>query len=311
LIDKQVGGFIFVDKPLGISSFDVVRIIKKQLQPNKIGHGGTLDPLASGVLPIALNEGTKIIDYVFNANKTYEFILQFGYTTSTQDLEGEPIEYNDYFPSKDEIKRVIPRFIGNIMQKPPKYSAIKINGQRSYLRARNNEDFEVPARKINISNLSMLNYDQELRQVKFSAKVGKGTYIRSLAEDIARAASSAGHVIFLRRTQLMGVDVDPSLTLGNKKILLISEKQLYNVKEYLGEALVNIEDMLDDISAYLLNSSQTKDLFNGKLSSLNSGDTLKNGLLKAMYNGKLIALLEYQDGNFSFLRVFNTNRHLI
>lgn len=292
---SEINGWLFVDKPIGVTSFFVVKTIKKQLKVHKIGHGGTLDPLASGVLPIALNEATKTVDHVLNADKVYEFTIQFGCSTDTLDSEGKIILTNDFMPAEKDINDVLKNFLGEINQTPPKFSAIKINGQRAYDLARKGIEFEIKKRKVKIFSLNMVHFEIELMRASFVAKVSKGTYIRALAYDIATELGALGYIFYLRRKAIS----------VSKEVALIGD--IYNISNYINTSLLKIEDLLDDIPAYLVDNYQVKELLNGNLSSLDTNIVFNDGVFKALYNGMLVALLRYKDGKFSFLRVFNQN----
>jgi tRNA pseudouridine55 synthase len=302
----MLSGFLFIDKPLNLTSSQVVGIVKKQLKglTNKVGHGGTLDPLATGVLPIALGEATKIVDYVLNANKTYDFSITFGSTTDSLDAEGIVIATTENIPTKDDILRALPKFIGKIMQKPPIFSAIKVDGKRAYDLARQNRDLDVENiididikfREIEIFELELLDFVSNIATLR--AKVSKGTYIRTLAQDIALQVNSLGFVSYLRR-----VKIDTAIE-NKKEIVLISADLLYNIKECLNTALISLEDMLDDILAYNLNIKQVQLLLNGNISLLQVDNSLIKGVYKAMYNNKVIALLNFNN-TWSIIRVFN------
>ena len=300
---NEINGWLFVDKPAGYSSNQILTIIKKELHPTKIGHGGTLDPLAEGVLPICFGEATKTVDYVLNANKSYIFTIKFGIKTASDDMEGEIIETNDFVPSRDAIEAIIPKFIGEITQIPSKFSAIKINGQRSYDLARAGIDFEMKSRQIKVFQLNLLDYNMQEGVAKFYCKVSKGTYIRTLALDIARGLNAIGVVCYLRRD---------SIEL-NKEFILISLNNVYNIKKYLDDKKVflSIEDMLDDISAYPLTMHQVLELFNGNTKNLMCVDKNHN-IVKATYENKVIALLQSNEkSGFDILRVFNTYKKLL
>jgi tRNA pseudouridine55 synthase len=293
-------GWLFVDKPVGISSFAVVFQLKKYLQlpkSHKIGHGGTLDPLACGVLPIALGEGTKLVDYVMNSPKIYEFTIQFGAKTTTMDMEGDIVETTEYFPSKEDLNKVLKDFTGEISQKPPIYSAIKINGVRAYALARKGENVDIPNRVINIYSLELKDFNENTKQATLIAKVSKGTYIRSLAEDIAISVGSLGHVVYLRRLEIC----------IHKEKLLLSLNKLYNEEYTIDNYLISIEDMLEDISAYSLNKKQYREVSNGNLSDLQG---YPEGIFKTLFNGKVVALLENKNNKLSFRRVFNNNQNI-
>ena len=198
IINNGINGWIIVDKQIGITSRQVVNKISKSLNIKKVGHGGTLDPLATGVLPIAIGEATKVISFIQNKNKKYSFIIKWGESTETDDLEGKILEKSELRPTKEEIKKILNNFIGNVSQKPPIYSAIKINGQRSYHLARKKIKIEHKYRKVQIYELVLKNIIN-VDSAEFEVKCGKGTYVRSLARDIAEKLNTKGHVISLRR----------------------------------------------------------------------------------------------------------------
>ncbi len=299
---NNINGWIFVDKPKNFTSQDVLNVLKKIFSPTKIGHGGTLDPLAQGILPVCFGEATKTLDYVLNANKTYEFSISFGIETTTDDLEGEIINKNDFMPSQEILINSLRLFRGNIEQVPSKFSAIKINGKKSYDLARKGIEFDMPKRFVNIISLELLDYNFLQKTATFKANVSKGTYIRTLAKDIAKSVGAFGVVSYLKRTK---IDI-------NKEIILISLNNLYNMEYYLSNKKIfwSIEDMLDDISAYQLTKLQALHLLNGNVGSLDFPN-ITSGVLKAMYQDKIIALLNYQDSEFKILRVFNMYKELI
>ncbi len=197
---KQIiDGWLVVDKPLGVTSCEVGRILKRTFHPQKIGHIGTLDPLASGVLVFVFGEATKLIPYLPKLKKRYVFHVTFGEQRTTDDAEGEIVTTSNVIPTISEIENVLAQFVGKISQVPPKFSAIQQDGKRSYDRARKGEDFELPARSVDVHSLSCLKQVDE-KTYAFEVSCGSGTYVRSLARDIAIATGTVGYVSFLRRT---------------------------------------------------------------------------------------------------------------
>src|SRR3954452_24128166 len=200
-------GWIILDKPVGLGSTQAVSAVKRLLREagepkTKVGHGGTLDPLASGVLPIALGEATKVAGRMLDATKGYEFTIGFGEETDTLDGEGQVIATSDVRPTIEQIEAVLPRFTGEIEQVPPAYSALKIVGKAAYARVRAGEKVELKARTVTIHSLTARHRELDgPQEITLSATVSKGTYIRSLARDIARALNTVGHVAMLRRTR--------------------------------------------------------------------------------------------------------------
>ncbi|WP_309601390.1 tRNA pseudouridine(55) synthase TruB, partial [Sphingomonas sp.] len=199
-----MNGWIILDKPLGLGSTNAVSAVKRALREagepkTKVGHGGTLDPLATGVLPIALGEATKLAGRMLDATKAYDFTIAFGEQTDTLDLEGQVIATSDVRPTLAEVEAILPRFTGKIEQIPPAYSALKVDGERAYDLARKGVDVELKTRSVTVLELALLSAETD--SATLSATVSKGTYIRSLARDIALALGTVGHVTMLRRTK--------------------------------------------------------------------------------------------------------------
>ncbi|MHC9235872.1 tRNA pseudouridine(55) synthase TruB [Pseudooceanicola sp. 502str34] len=195
---RDISGWLVVDKPAGLTSSAVVNKVKWALNANKAGHAGTLDPEATGVLAIALGEATKTVPYVTDALKAYEFTVRFGAATNTDDAEGEVIATSDLRPTEEEIKAALPRFLGDIEQVPPKFSAVKIDGQRAYKLARDGEEVELDARPLYVDSLLLLDVPDADHAV-LEMVCGKGGYVRSIARDLGAALGCHGHVATLRR----------------------------------------------------------------------------------------------------------------
>ena len=193
---EDVNGWLIVDKPRGMGSTDVVNMTRRMFKAKKNGHAGTLDPFATGVLPVAFGEATKLLPLVTDGRKEYEFVLQWGAETNTGDSEGEIVSRCEKVPSREDILAVLPQFIGEITQVPPAFSAIKINGQRAYDLARKGEDVAVPERKVEIYTLELL---EELPgcQARFRVVCSKGTYVRALGRDLARKLGTFGYLCIL------------------------------------------------------------------------------------------------------------------
>jgi tRNA pseudouridine55 synthase len=191
-------GWVNLYKPLHITSADAVFQVKRLIHPTKIGHAGTLDPLATGVLPLALGEGTKCVNLLMDAKKTYEFSVTFGQRRSTDDAEGEVVTTSEHIPSEAQIRGILPLFTGEIMQTPPIYSALKIAGKRAYDMARAGEEVVMQARPVTIHSLELMGVDAP-STAHFRAVVSKGTYIRSLGRDIAQSLGSEGYISRLHR----------------------------------------------------------------------------------------------------------------
>ncbi|HSQ98193.1 MAG TPA: tRNA pseudouridine(55) synthase TruB [Rickettsiales bacterium] len=197
-MQDELNGWLNIDKPLGYSSAKVVAIIKRLLKVKKVGHGGTLDPLATGVLPICINKATKTTEKIMSFEKEYLFDITFGEARTTCDAEGEIIETNNKIPTEKEILNILSKFIGNIMQTPPIFSAIKVDGKRAYDLARNGKDVELKAREVKVYKLEFLGFKSK-NTAQFKVKCGKGFYVRSLAIDLSRALDTVGYISYLRR----------------------------------------------------------------------------------------------------------------
>lgn len=284
-------GWINLNKPLGMSSAGAVNKVKWLLRPSKIGHAGTLDPLATGVLPLALGEGTKCINLLMNAKKIYEFTLTFGERRTTDDAEGDVMATSSHIPSAAEIEAVLPRFLGRTEQVPPIYSAIKINGERAYALARAGEAVEMKSRPVDIHMLELLGATG--REAYFRAKVGKGNYIRSLGRDIAQAAGSEAYISRLHRAAV-GPFTDAEA---------ISLDFLENL-DHKAPPILPLGTALDDIPALALNGQQLNRLRHGQ-SVLLDNPVPPAELLAALYEGELVALTRTDGRTLFTVRLLN------
>src|ERR1700712_5520765 len=208
---RAVSGWIILDKPYGMSSTQAVGKVRWLYGAEKAGHAGTLDPLATGLLPIALGEATKTVPFVQGGGKRYRFDVAWGAATSTDDLEGEVVATSDVRPGEAAIRALLPRFTGTILQRPPVFSAIKVNGERAYDLARAGEVVELAERPVTIDALELVAHTPE--RSSFVMACEKGTYVRSLARDLAEALGTRGHVTLLRRTEVAGLAEAQSITL--------------------------------------------------------------------------------------------------
>lgn len=308
-MNKQLNGFINIDKSLGITSNDVVFKVKKMLYPifgkAKIGHTGTLDPMASGILPIALGEATKTVFFQMDDKKTYEFSIRFGSETSTDDAEGEIIKTVNHIPTKEDILSVIPSFLGEIEQIPPMYSAIKINGERAYKLAREGKSFEIKPRKNFIHLLELIEQINET-EFKFKVIADKGFYVRSIARDIARALKSAGHVGSLRRIANGPFNLSNAITLDKLKEILQNMEQSLDVRKFDSDILLPVSFGLNDILALDISMEQNEKLRNGQWIKPFNGMNLKSGsFYQVISNSKLSAVIKFEDGFLKTVRVFN------
>lgn len=246
--------WIVIDKALGVTSNDVLRDLKRLLNVKKMGHAGTLDPLASGVLPVAIGEATKTVPYIQDREKEYEFTVEWGKATNTDDAEGEVIETSDGRPDRGAIEAILPQFTGAISQVPPKFSAIKIDGKRAYAMARAGEEVELKAREVQILRLEVID-TPDIDHASFRVTCGKGTYVRSLARDIARALGTCGYVTQLRRTRVGNFQQNQAISLD------FLAKIEYGPHTFDG--FVPIKTALDDIPVLPISASQEKILRNG------------------------------------------------
>ena len=225
-------GWLIIDKPLGISSANAVSRIKRISQVKKVGHAGTLDPLATGVLPIAIGEATKTVSYLVDSLKSYTFTIRWGEHTTTGDSEGDIIKTTKQRPSKREILNLLNEFIGTISQRPPLFSSIRINGKRAYEFARLKKNISLPKRQIKIKKFKLIKLI-DINHASFFVECGKGTYIRSLVEDFSQRLKTFGFVKDLRRTQVGPFSEKSSIKLGNLNSLADVKPSLYPTELYL------------------------------------------------------------------------------
>jgi len=297
-------GWIILDKPHGLGSTQAVAAVKRVcrqagLGKIKVGHGGTLDPLATGVLPIALGEATKLTGRMLDGDKTYAFTVQFGAETDTLDLEGQVIAQSPVRPTLAEVEAVLPRFTGPIEQVPPAYSAIKVDGERAYDLARAGEAVELKSRSVTIHELQASHFDEPnggspLQEITLIAQVSKGTYIRSLARDISRALGTVGHVIMLRRLKAGPFGIEQAISL-DKLEEVAKGAPLENV-------LLPLEAGLDDIPALDLGPEQASMVRQGRVLT---GLPQTDGLCWARAGSIPVALMEVSSGEARVVRGFN------
>ena len=290
-------GWIVLDKPVALGSTTAVSAVKRILREageprTKVGHGGTLDPLASGVLPIALGEATKLCGHALEASKCYEFSIRFGEETDTLDTEGKVVRRTDVVPGLEEVRAVLPEFTGEIVQVPPAFSALKIEGRPAYARARDGEIVEPRPRTVTIFDLSLL--DAKADSVTLAARVSKGTYIRSLARDIARRLGSLGHVSYLRRTRSGPFSLEQAISLD-----FLEEAAKGRA---LTRTVLPLDAALDDIPALPVTSRQAEMLRQGQRLF---GIPAKPGLCMATLEGTPVALVEATADGLRVVRGFN------
>ncbi|CAM5315324.1 tRNA pseudouridine(55) synthase TruB [Sphingobium scionense] len=315
-------GWIILDKPHGLGSTQAVSAVKRALrtqrevlggtEKSKVGHGGTLDPLATGVLPIAIGEATKLAGRMLDSDKIYDFTIAFGAQTDTLDLEGKVIAQSDVRPTLAQLEAVLPRFTGGIEQAPPAYSAILIDGQRAYDLARKGEEVEMKTRSVTIHALTPVRFELvendaqgfstgsnrtdegALASVTLTAHVSKGTYIRSLARDIALALGTVGHVTMLRRIKAGPFTLETAISLDK-----LDEAARGGD---IGELMLPLTAGLDDIPALAVSPDEALALRQGKMLS---GRDAATGLHLATDGFMPVALVEIEDGNVRVVRGFN------
>jgi len=208
---RAVSGWLVLDKPLEMGSTQAVSKVKWLFGAQKAGHAGTLDPLATGILPIALGEATKTVPYVMDGTKAYRFSVRWGAQTTTDDAEGETVARSDDRPSREAVEAILPRFVGTVRQTPPQFSAVKVDGERAYALARQGEEAVIAEREVEIDRLAIVAHDDQA--TSFDVECGKGTYVRALARDMGRALGCFGHVAALRRTFVEPFDEEDVVTL--------------------------------------------------------------------------------------------------
>ncbi|MBI3439171.1 MAG: tRNA pseudouridine(55) synthase TruB [Proteobacteria bacterium] len=308
---EDVSGWIVLDKPEDITSTQAVSAVRRVFNANKAGHSGTLDPLASGILPIALGEATKTMPWMVEAEKEYVFTIRWGVSTETQDREGKPTAESDVRPSREAVEAALKGFIGEIEQIPPQYSAIKVDGERAYDLARAGEEVELEARKVVVYEAEVSGTDgPDLISIRI--RCGKGFYIRALVRDLAAALGAEGHVWRLRRTAVGPFRENQSVTLD--------DLQLLGQKGAASERLNPVETALDDIPALAINEGDAFKLRQGRPIVLlpHVVETLKpkfrdrtiagqdaSRAALALFQGKAVALGDVRAGQFKPTRVFH------
>jgi tRNA pseudouridine55 synthase len=300
---KKIDGWVILDKAFGMTSTAAVGAVRRIFDANKAGHAGTLDPLASGVLPIALGEATKTLPYVVDTEKTYQFTLKWGEATTTDDREGETTHRSDVRPSEADITAGLINFIGEIEQVPPVFSAIRVNGERAYDIARRGDTVKLEARRIWIRRFELVEM-RDADQAVFSVISGKGAYMRSLARDLALRVGTVGHIAELRRTAVGGF--------VEENAILLDELHAIGQSRVASRALLPVETPLDDIPALALTEQEAGRLRNGQAVSLirkldleriSAFDDGKTVLATAL--GKPVALTKYSAGEVRPVRVLN------
>jgi tRNA pseudouridine55 synthase len=304
---EPVHGWLVLDKPLELSSNQAVGRVKRLLNAQKAGHAGTLDPLATGVLPIALGEATKTVSYVMDGEKAYRFTVRFGEARDTDDREGEIVARSDARPADEEIEAALAAFTGRISQVPPLYSAVKIAGERAYKKARAGEGELPPAREVNVHEFRLVARPDPDHAV-FEVECGKGTYIRSLARDLGEALGTVAHVAELRRTAAGPFTENDAISLDK-----LAETVVHAAPQ---DCLLPVATALDDIPALALTETQANYLRHGRAVRVRSGSRLfvdatqlgavcDDGLLFAVCGEIPVALVRLEGEEIRPLRVLN------
>ena len=300
---QAVHGWVCLDKPLELGSTEAVSIVRRLFDAQKAGHAGTLDPLATGILPIALGEATKTVPFMMDAEKVYRFTVTWGVSTDSVDAEGTEIARSDVRPSREAIEAALPTFVGEIEQVPPRFSAIKVDGQRAYDLARGGAEFELKSRPVTIHEAAITASDTD--SVEIRVRTGKGVYIRSLARDLAVMLGAEGHVTALRREQVGPFSTDNAVTLD------ILREMVH--RGAASEGLLPVATALDDIPDLAVTATDAFSLRQGRPILLlpRQIETLKARLspgsrtVSAFEDGTLVALCQMRAGRLEPDRVFN------
>jgi len=298
----DVNGWLILDKPIGKTSTMAVAILKRLIGAKKAGHAGTLDPLASGVLPIAFGEATKTVSFAMDGQKVYRFKVRWGAETNTDDAEGEVILCSDIRPQEQAICATLSRFTGPIEQTPPRFSALKINGRRAYDLARDGADVPLAPRLVQIDRFSLVEIPDADHAV-FEAECGKGTYVRALARDLGQALGCFGHICELRRTRVGSFIEENSMTLEEIEELAQSGSGA------LVASLLPIQSSLDGLPALTVSRADADRLAQGRTVLLRGRDApLLEGIVSVSTHGSLIALAEIERGALHPRRIFHLPR---
>jgi tRNA pseudouridine55 synthase len=296
----KVDGWIVLDKPVGITSTHALSIVKRLYKADKAGHAGTLDPLASGILPLAFGEATKTVPFVMDGEKAYRFTVSWGARTNTDDAEGEVTATSARRPSRAEIEAILPDFIGDIMQLPPQFSALKVQGERAYDLARDGETVELQPRAVQIMALELVDLDRDT--ATFEAACGKGTYVRSLARDFGEKLGCHGHVSALRRTRVGPFEETSAVSIEELKTAGEDGPQ----GAALRSLLQPVELALSALPSVAVGGHEAQRLRNGQPVILRGRDApIIIGMAYATHHGTLVALVEGEDGQLKPKRAFH------
>jgi tRNA pseudouridine55 synthase len=294
-----VNGWLVLNKPIGLTSVAALNKVKRLFNARKAGHAGTLDPLATGVLPIAFGEATKTVPYAVDSEKGYRFTVRWGAETTTDDSEGEVVEENEARPTREQIEAALDDFRGEIEQTPPRFSAVKVEGARAYDLAREGEAFELRSRTVDVHRLEIIDIPDRDTSV-FEADCGRGTYVRAIARDLGRALGCLGHICALERTRVGGFRVQESVTLED------IENASEGGPEALRALLAPVHTALTALPEIRLSQQDAARVRRGQPVLLRGRDApILNAKAYATVRGTLVALGEVSHGEFTPERVFN------
>lgn len=295
---RNLHGWLVIDKEAGMTSADVVARVRRLCGVKKVGHGGTLDPLAEGILPIAIGEATKTVSYVMDAEKAYRFTVRWGEGRDTDDSEGQVTGTSGVRPEHAAIEAALARFQGEIMQVPPHFSAIKVDGRRAYELARRNELPTLAARPVRVTRLSLVDMPDP-DHGRFEVECGKGTYVRALARDLAETLGTVGHVTALRRLRVGAFGSDRALTLGGLEARI--------AEGALDDSILSVAAALSRIPAVELDAGQAERLKNGQMVPLlrRPAGLEDEEPFCTQFAGRPIALARLAGGEMRPIRVFN------
>ena len=296
---RAIHGWLVLDKPVGMTSTQAVGAVRRLFDARKAGHAGTLDPLATGVLPIALGEATKTVPYAVDGTKHYRFTVRWGAGTDTDDAEGRITATSELRPAREAVEALLPRFTGSILQTPPAFSAIKVDGNRAYDLARAGEVVELEARLVQIDSLVLLEMPDADTAI-FEARCGKGTYVRALARDMGSELECLGHLIALRRTRVAPFDEAQAVRLSDL------EAAAEEGEDALHALLLPIEAALQDLAAISVGQNDAARLLRGQAVLIRGRDApTTTGPTYATCKGQLIAVGQIEKGELRPVRVFN------
>jgi tRNA pseudouridine55 synthase len=291
---KPVNGWVLLDKPVGLGSTPALNRVRRLFDAQKAGHAGTLDPLASGLLPIALGEATKVVARITESGKRYEFTIRWGEERDTDDADGQVVASSDTRPTRTALAAALEAYIGDIDQVPPRYSAVKVDGERAYALARDGEVVELAARQVHIEQIDIVEFSDGFDTARLALACGKGTYVRSLARDLGRDLGCFGHVAALRRTRVGPFDIERAISLDKLEDL--------GHKGALETALQPVAAALADIPALAVTGNEAERLRRGQEIRVPSSQA---GTVCVLSSGNPVAVADLHEGVLRPLRVFN------